>query len=365
MRIIHNYLLKEFFSAFLLAIFVLVFVMILGNIIYLVGLVVSKGVSVIIIMQLFLYMLPYSTQFILPIATISGLLLSLGRLSSDNEIIGIRASGMSNLKIMFPFLVLGIIFTLISFLFNDHITPQAHLKTREITRTIGTNNPSAILEPGVFINAFDKYIIFVYEVEGNKFRNIRIYEPQGKNKPPRTIIAKRGEFITLANQNILKLKLIDGTSDEINPNNPNNFYKINFHTYFMTMDFAKNQSKEAVNKKPKDMPLKELWQNIKELRKLKIDDDPIATEFHKKIAMSFSSFIFFLLGVPMGIITRRREKAANFSLALLIVGTYFILTLCTEALSKQGNLSPSSGMWIPNIVFGLIGILLSIKLCVF
>lgn len=365
MRIIHSYLLREFFSAFMLSIFILTFVMMLGNIIYLVGLIVSKGIPVFIILKLFLYSLPYSVPFILPIAVMAGLLLSLGRLSSDNEIISIRASGMSTLKTIIPFLILGLIFTLCSVLINDRVIAYSHLKRREIMKEIGAKNPAAILEPGIFINAFDKYIIFVYEVEGNKFRNIRIYEPRGENKPPRTIIAKRGEFITLSDKNILKLKLIDGTSDEINPNDPNNFYKINFHTYFMTLDFAKDQPKEALSKKSKDMSLRELWTQIKELRKLKINDDPVATELHRRIALSFSSLIFFILGVPLGIISRRKEKAANIALAFLIVGIYFILSLCTEALSSQGNLAPSSGMWIPNIVFGLLGIFLLLKLCVF
>jgi lipopolysaccharide export system permease protein len=330
-----------------------------------VGMVMTKGIPIIVIGELFLCMLPYSLQFILPIAIMSGLLLSLGRLSSDNEIISIRASGMSTLKLIFPFLVLGIIFSLFSILLLDHIVPKAHFERRRIMQEIGSKNPTAALEPGIFINSFEKYIIFVYEINGNRFRNIRIYEPQGEDKPPRTIIAKRGEFIAVPEKNILKLKLVDGTSDEINPNKPDNFYKMNFHTYFMTLNFAKNDSSTPVQKKPKDMSLKELWTEIQSLRVLSIDDDPIAAELHQKIAMSFSSLVFFLMGVPLGIITRRREKAANIALAFLIVGAYFILTLCVESLSKQGNLAPSSGMWIPNIIFGSIGIYLSTKLCVF
>ena len=364
MRIVHSYLLKEFFLAFLLAILILTFVMILGNIIYLIGLIVTKGIPAFMILRLFLCMLPYSLQFILPIAIMAGLLLSLGRLSSDNEIISIRASGMSTFKLILPFLILGIIFSLLSILWHDRIAPNAHLQRRKIMQEIGAKNPTAALEPGIFINSFEKYIIFIYEIDGNRFRNIRIYEPQGENKPPRTIIAKRGEFIAIPEKNILKLKLVDGTSDEINPNDPNNFYKIDFHTYFMTLDFAKDKPQGVINKKAKDMGLRELWTEMQKLRKQKIYADPLAAEFHKKIAMSFSSMIFFLLGVPLGIITRRKEKAANIALAFLIVGSYFILTLCVESLCKHGNLAPSSGMWLPNIFFGCMGTFLSTKLCV-
>ncbi len=365
MRIIHNYLFREFFSAFFLSTFVLTFVMALGNIIYLVGLIISKGIPVVIVAKLLAYMLPYSIQFMLPIAIMAGLLLSLGRLSSDNEIISIRASGMSTIKIIVPFLILGVLFSFVSVIINDRVTPYAHLQRRAVLKDIGAKNPTAILEPGIFINAFNKYILFVYEINGNRFRNIRIYEPQTGNKPPRTIIAKRGEFITLSDKNILKLKLIDGTADEIDPNDPNKFYKINFHTYFMTLNFAENKNKIALGKKSKDMTLKELWAKMGELRDMKINDDPVAAEFHKRIALSFSPIVFFLIGVPLGIITRRREKSANIVIAFSIVGVYFILTLCAEAFSKQGSLAPSSGVWIPNIIFGILGIFLSVKLCAF
>jgi len=107
MRIVHTYLLREFFAAFVLSLLILTFVMILGNIVYLVGLIVTKGIPATIIMKLFLSTLPYFLQFVLPISIMAGLLLSLGRLSSDNEIISIRASGMSTFKLVFPFLILG------------------------------------------------------------------------------------------------------------------------------------------------------------------------------------------------------------------------------------------------------------------
>lgn len=358
-------MLKEFFAALLLSLFVLTFVMVLGNIVYLVGLVISKGVAMLTILKLLFYTIPFSLQFVLPISIMAALLLSLGRLSSDNEIISIRASGMSTFKLILPFMVLGLVFSLFSILLNDHVIATSHLKRRKLMMEIGAKNPSVALEPGIFINDFEKYIIFVYEIDGNKFRHIRIYEPQGDDKPPRTIIAKRGEFIAVPEKNMLKLKLIDGTSDEVNPTDPDSIYKMNFHTYFMTLDFAKGGSGQNIGKKPKDMTLKELWSEIKGLRKMKIDDSPLATEFHKKIAMSFSSMVFFLLGVPLGIITRRREKAANIAMAVLVVGVYFILTLCVEALCKEGNLAASSGMWIPNIIFGAAGVYLSTKLCAF
>jgi len=363
MRIINRYIFKEFFVAFFLSLLILSFVMILGNVMSLIHLIITKGVSLFMVLRLFYYMLPYLFPFIVPISILAGLLLSLGRLSADNEIITMRSSGLPLTRIIAPFLVLGLIFSLIAIIINDRVIPHAHLMKRKIMYEIGTQNPTAAFEAGEFIDAFEKYIIFVYHIDGNKFRNIRIYEPQGEGKPPRTIIAKRGEFIVLPERNMMKLKLIDGTSDEINPTDPENFYKINFHTYFMNIDFDKNARKKNLGKKRQEMTIQELKNKMKELHKQQIYDDPLSTELHKRIALSFSNFIFFLIGVPLGIITQKRARTSNIVLAFIVVGVYFILSLVAKGLCTEGNLAPSSGMWIPNIIFAIIGIILSIRLC--
>ena len=364
MRIIHKYILKEFVAAFLLSFFILALVMTLGNTVRFIELIITKGVPTTTILQLLAYTLPYLLPYIMPISIMAGLLLSLGRLSSDNEIIAIRASGIHMKRIIMPFVILGIIFSLFSIIINYQIIPHAHFKVREMMYKLGRENPTASLEAGTF-NSFGKFIIFVYHIDGHKFRHIRIYEPQEEGKPPRTIIAKRGEFISLPDENILKLKLIDGTFDEINPTNPNTYYKVNFHINYKTIMLNGGQKSGEISKKAKDMTYRELKNKIKELRKQQINDDPISTELHSKLALSFSSLIFFLLGAPLGIITRRREKSANITLAIFIVGIYFILSLAVKGLCIEGNLAPSSGVWIPNIVFAIIGIFLNFKLCVF
>ena len=100
---------------------------------------------------------------------------------------------------------------------------------------------------------FKEYIIFIHEIDKNKLKGIRIYHVQ-EGRPTRTIIAKKGEFITLENQNAVKLKLINGTSDEPNPKNPRHFYKLNFKTYYITLHLDEAlSSEEYVAKKPKEM----------------------------------------------------------------------------------------------------------------
>jgi len=360
MKILRNYFIKEFLSPLFMALGVLTFVMILGNLIKIAELVINKGVDIFSVSKLFVYMIPYLLTYTLPIATLTAVLLSLGRLSSDNEIVAIRASGVNLFSLIIPILTIGLILSLTLVIFNDRVIPFAHYGTRKTLKEVGIKNPTAALEPGVFINSFEKYILFIYKIEDNKMYNVRIYEPQG-DRPTRTIIAKRGEFIAIPEKNMVKLKLIDGTSDEPDPESPAKFYKLNFKTYFITLNMA--QKKEKIGKKPKDMTMVELKNEADRLKKEGIDPDPIYTEMHSKVSMAFSCFVFVLLGSSLAIITRRREKSINFGIAFLIVGIYYLLSLGGETLALEGMLAPALAMWIPNIIFAIIGTILTIRVC--
>jgi len=363
MRILRNYFLKEFIGPLFLALGVLTFVMILGNLIKIADLVINKGVDIFNVSKLLLFMIPYLLTYTLPIAALTAVLLSLGRLSSDNEIVAIRASGINMFSLILPLLVVGLILSLVLVVFNDRVIPYAHFATRKTIMDIGIKNPTAALEPGIFINSFEKYVLFIYRIDRNKLTNVRIYEPQGPDKPARTIVAKRGEFIAVPEKNMIKLKLMEGTSDEPDPENSSNFYKLNFKTYFMALNLSQAQDKDKIGKKPKDMTIQELRNEIKKIKKEGIDPVPLITEINEKISLAFSCFVLMLFGIPLAIITRRREKSINFGMAFLIVGVYYLMLLGSEALSIQGRLNPRIAMWIPNIILGAIGAILTFRLC--
>lgn len=361
MKILRNYFLKEFIGPLFLALGVLTFVMMLGNLVKITDLVINKGVDIYSVLKLFLLMIPYLLTYTLPIAALTAVLMSLGRLSSDNEIVTIKASGINLFTLILPLIIVGVILSLVLVIFNDRVIPYAHYASRKTLIDVGIKNPTAALEPGVFIDSFEKYILFIYRIDKNKLTNVRIYEPQGEDKPTRTIVAKYGEFIAIPEKKIVKLKLTSGTSDEPDLEKPGNFYKLNFKTYFITLSMANTQNKDKVQKKPKDMTIQELKNEIKKLRAEGIDPSPLSTQIHEKIALAFSCVVFILLGSSLAIITRRREKTINFGIAFVIVGVYYLLLMGSEAISLQG--SPIIAMWLPNIILGAIGAVLTYRIC--
>jgi lipopolysaccharide export LptBFGC system permease protein LptF len=128
---------------------------------------------------------------------------------------------------------------------------------------------------------------------------------------------------------------------------------------------VQGQDTDKIEKKPKDMTIQELRKEVEKIRKEGIDPMPLLTEINEKISLAFSCLAFIILGIPLAIITRRREKTINFGIVFLIVGLYYLLLMGSEALSLRGYVNPSIAMWIPNIILGFIGTILTTKICAY
>jgi len=360
MRILRNYILKECLQPFTLSISVLTSVFLLGYLPQLANKVINNGVSLTAMGQIFMYNIPILLGYTLPIACLITVILALGHMSAENEILAMRASGIHLLRLLIPLVVVGIALCLVVFMLNDRIIPEAYDAQTHILQETGSQDPTAMLEPGSFINAFDKYIIFIYRLEGDLLYGVRIYQP-APNRPTRTIIAEQGEFVHVPGKDQLMLKLINGTTDEPDLQNPNNFYKLNFQTSFITMDLSKK--KTTSEKKSRAMTLAELSKKIACLRKMSIDPSPLIAEYQRRMAWSLSPLIFILLGFPFAAITHRRAKSANLLYALLFAAPYYILSLACQGMASQNVFNPGLLMWAPNCLGLILAIFLNWKLC--
>lgn len=360
MRILRDYILKEFIHSFVLSLVVFTFVLLVGNIIQLADLVINKGVGIFSVIKLFFYLVPWLLSFTLPVAALTGVILTFGRFSSDGELTAMKASGISLFRISMPVLLIGVIFSFLGFFLNDQIASNASFASRRVVKEIGIRNPAAALEAGTFIRGFENYVIFIHEIRGNTLKNIRIYQPQ-EGKPTRTVIAERGQINSFPEKNTIELKLYNGTSEEPSPTDPDSFYKLNFKTYFMSLDLSKLFKREKIEKKAREMTINELNAEIAEARKLGIDPAPLYVEIFKKVNMAVASFVLVLLGIPLGIKAHRSEKSIGFGISLILFAVYWGAFLGGVAMALQGLVSPAMGVSLPNAAFLVLGVALFIN----
>jgi lipopolysaccharide export LptBFGC system permease protein LptF len=295
--------------------------------------------------------MPYLLGFTIPLSILLGVLLSLGRLVADNEIIAINVAGISLAHILKVFLIIGFIFSLFLIILNNNILPNFHYQYRSQVKNLYSKNISAVIEPGVFLEHFGTHILYVGDVEGNKLKSIFIYEINEERLNAVTF-AKQGEFVV--DNGTLKMKLEEGFRDEVNPKNRKELYRLNFKIFFT--DLAMQEKKSVtVDKKASDMTIIELKEKINHLKQLNSFPKELSQEIHKRISLSFSPITFIIVGFGIATIVRHREKSINFGIALLCAGMYYLFLILGETFIEVEILSPIIGMWMPNMIFVLLG----------
>ena len=352
MRILRLYVLAEHATPFFVTLGGLTAMLLIGNIIKFADLVISKGVSPFDILRLLIYLLPYMLSFTIPMACLIAVVLAFGRLSSDHELIAMRASGVAPLRLVGPMLLVGLVISVGLLVVNDRLSPEAHLAFRQQLKAIGIKQPTAYIEAGMFIKDFPPYVMFVYQVDGRRLDNVRIYEPQSAG-PTRTIVASRGEFEPGANPRELTLKLYDGTVDEWDPNTPGAFYKVNFHTYAIILR-PDQQDTGRLRKKLKEMAWKEMVAERHRLHAEGIDALPVSLELHRRIASSFSALIFLAFGLAMGLRFHHHERLTSFLWVLGMFFVYYLSSIAMYPLAIKGATPPWLMMWAPNLLGGLV-----------
>ncbi|MBI3616303.1 MAG: LptF/LptG family permease [Candidatus Omnitrophica bacterium] len=354
MRILRFYLLKELLQPTGMAMVLFTFILLVGNLVKLADLLVNKGVPILAILQMFSLLVPALLSHTVPMAVLTGTLLAFGRLSSDREILAMRTSGVSLLSIAAPILVVAFTLSLGLIPINDQVVPWSHYAGRRLLADIGIRNPTAFLEGGTFIKEFKPYILFIYRVEGNRLTKIRIYEPR-EGRPTRTIVAERGEFIPVPKERRVMLKLYDGSSDEPDPKDPAKFYKLEFKSYAMNLALKEGQDSSKIERKPKDMNMDQLRVEAAKLQMQGIDATPLKVEAHRRVALAFSPFAFVLVGLPLGITTRRAQKSIGLGLSVLIFLGYYVLLVLGQSLAERGWIPIGPGLWMGNLVLLLAG----------
>jgi LPS export ABC transporter permease LptF len=364
MRILRTYILKELLTVFTFS-FLIINIFFLGGSLYKISdMIIRKGIPVLSAFKIFYFIVPRISEYTIPLAFLFAILLTIGRLIVDNELVAIQSSGISLIKIFSMFLLIGFIFSLFLLFLKSRVIPDTHFRYHTQLKTTYSKNLPALIEPGVFLDDFKDHILYVTDKNNQNLKNIYIYKTNQEEDITEITFAKRGKFVV--DKNILKVKLEQGFRDMTNASNATGPYRLNFKRFFMDLPIQKDEE-TIIKKKPKDMRLEELQKKINTLRK-KIPDNNKAeipfeflSEFHRRISFSFAPLAFVILGFGVSMIIKHREKSINFIVAALTAGIYYLFFLLGETLTQYHILPPPLAMWLPNIVVTLAGVFLFYK----
>jgi lipopolysaccharide export system permease protein len=226
MRILERYVLREHVFPFLLGFCVVIFLLTLDFLFDLVDLAVGKGIGVDIVLEMFVLSLGYMTALAFPCAVLIACMATFGRLSQDNEIIAMKATGVNLLRIIGAPLSASLILATLLVLFNNHVLPESNHALANLMADVGRKRPTTQITEGVFIDGFVGYNIFVEKVNSrtNEIRGVKIYQLSSSARPT-TILADWGVIHNSPDGRIMTLELHDGEIHEVPPNESERTYR--------------------------------------------------------------------------------------------------------------------------------------------
>lgn len=352
-RILSLYIIHEIASLFLLGIVIFTLVLLMGRLITLTDLVVSHGVPLADVSRMILYLVPSFLVFTIPMAFLLAVLLAFGRLSADNEIIVIKASGISLIRMMPPVLFCALVAVLLALGASAIGVPWGNSAFKELSFQVLKQNITATIREKIFWDDIPGVVMYtdMYEEQSHTLKGIIIYDGRNSERPM-TIFARDGVISSAPGSQALLLSLHNGS---IHMKGTNGLYRlVKFGEYSMTV--GEKGSSSGISRNETDMWLSELQRKIDDPGTSVKDRLKIRAELYSRFTFPFASLVFAILAVPLGIQNRRAGKSGGFTFSIAIILAYYVLMSVARTVAERGDIPPSVALWIPNLIFFCLGL---------
>lgn len=356
------YLLKELSYIFLLSLGVLTFILVLGRIGQLADLVVNKGVEIKDIILLIVYSSPPYLTFTLPMAFLLSTIVVLGRLSTENEILALKASGV-NLKCLFmPMLAIAVIITLFGLINTVILLPKSGVLFKSTLINIVKKGISLDDKEGAFNDTLPGIVVYIDKVntKDKQLTGILVADDRDRNVK-QTISASKG-IINLDPDTLDLAFILENGNLQRWDKKADTYNNVSFRNYTFIMNLEKVLPQNFnPRKRPFEMDTAELTAALAKAQSAS-DRYDLLLEIYKKFTIPLSSLAFVFLTVPLGIKRRVEGKFSGALYSILLFIFYYLLMAVTENVGKVIHLPVLITTMLPNILFVFIGLYLSREL---
>jgi lipopolysaccharide export system permease protein len=363
MTLLDRATLKEMAAAFSLGLMIFTFVLLTNKILRLVELIVNKGVGIFTVLQLFLYILPYSLVVTIPMSVLLATLATFMRLGADGEILALRGAGLSLSRLARPAVAFGFVASALTLLITIWILPFSNHAFKTLVFQMTQRQATVGIQEGVFNSEFEGLILYVEAVDKNTSRLEGIFLVDNRNPAERRIIVARNGRFTSDPQNLrMGLTLNEGSIHLSAAELTGRYRLLTFSDYNLTLDMGRSLADPI--QRPlgeQELTLAELRQRAAELRAQGGNYHPPLVEFHKKLAIPISCVLFALVGVPLGSRFRKGGRGLSLAISVGCALGYYMLIVAGEGMGDRGLVPEALAMWLPNLLIALAGSLLFVR----
>lgn len=358
MPTIDRYIFKQMIFPFVFGLLIFTFSVTINRILLLTQMVLNKGISISAVLKLASLTIPDFMIITLPVSFLLALLAVFGKMTQDNEIMALRASGISIFKLTKPVILFALIPLSFSILFSFYMAPRFNFFFRVLAVKEVKKAALSALKRNSFTNRFGNLKIFVKDVDTNKSTLKGIFILNKVHGTPETLIAKSGNIKYNRKLNTLSFYLKNGTIQNQNPDSKN-FWLLHFNTYKINIKLkglsfpGKNSSVHFLTFSK--LARKYITENSPELKNIYL------SYLYKKIAIPAATILFIFIGMPLGMLLEKRSLFLAISYTIIIVVIYYILFTSGFYLSLGNHLNPLIGVWGADLFLIILGFVLYLK----
>jgi LPS export ABC transporter permease LptG/LPS export ABC transporter permease LptF len=356
-RILTRYILGEILSHALIGCALFTFILFIPRLPQILEMVVRNSSTLTNVLQIFLFTMPNLFWVTIPMSVLVGILLGYSRLAADNEVIAMRASGLGVGYFVRVASVVAVGGALLGLVNSLYVAPRANQAILEMEQSLAASQASYQIQPRVFYEDFHDRVLYVQDVRGGagaaNWRQVFMADVSDPSSPTITTAAS-ATVVNDSTQELL-MRLRDGAQHETATGQPQQY---NISTFTSTdlplrlspqSDVHLGRMDTAVYAVPTELLLKRI--HGPEGRRFLI-------ELNSRFSYPSACLVLMLVGVPLGVISRRGGKSSGFVFTLLLVILYYVLSYTGVALSRQDKLPAFVGVWLANILFAAVGIFL-------
>ncbi len=371
MRILTRYILREVTSHALLGGVLFTFVLFMRDLGKILELVVRDSASPTDAARIFLYTLPNALTVTIPMAVLVGILLGLSRLAADSEITAMRAAGMGALDFVRIVSLISAAALGLGLLNSLYLAPRSASALLALESSLKSSQASFEVQPRVFYEDFKNYVLYIQDVRpaaGAALWHHVFLADLSQPGDPRVTTADQAVVVNgssaTGDAQTIRLHLINGSQHQTSPSDPAQY---NISTFTSTDLPIETGAQEDTHVGRSDtpilaLPLSELIRRGNSAPETARGSNIYRIEFNKRFSYPFACLVLMLVGVPLGLSSRRGGKSTGFVLTILLVFVYYFLSSIGVAFAKTGKLSPFLGVWGANLIFAAAGAFLLYQL---
>jgi LPS export ABC transporter permease LptG len=394
MRILTRYIFKEMLGPTALGFVFYTSIIIMQKLFDMAGLIIRRSLPGSAVAKLLLYALPNIVVLTVPMSLLFGILIAVGRLSSDSEIVAMRALGISTRSIYRPVFFFSAAMFLLNLYLINFVMPRGNQLFVALRTELTTSAAEKAVKPRVFHDQYEDLMIYVNDVDPTtgRWKGVFVADSRSDKKDPvqasemaahvtaqpdedkeqlgalsqhasgqRIIIAESGNLSVMKPSKEIWMDLDKAETHVWDPRKPDQYdHNRNDRQRIRLPSVGSSVDTGNLARSFREMTLRELVDQERALRSSQTEDDRVArnvarVEIHKKFAIPFACIAFGVLGLPLGITNRRGGKSSGFSLSIAIILMYYIMINNGEQLAATGKIPAALGMWAANVLLLVIG----------